>query len=245
MHSISPALSFRIILCRPSHPGNIGGVARAIKNMGLHQLTIVQPLCNVNEESYARASGAGNVLDEARILPSLDEALSDCVSSYGFTSRRRERLAHIFPLREATLNAWQQAQHGTIAFVFGNETNGLSSEELAHCQSMVYIPANPDYASLNLAAAVQLLSYELYVSQPSIATINYAQTESPPAQHQHLSRMMQSLEQMLITSGYLDPAQPKQLMQRLQRFMHKARVEEEEVHLLTGIFETARKKMRS
>lgn len=243
MISISPATSFRIILCRPSHPGNIGGVARAMKNMGLSQLALVQPLCEINAEAYARASGAGSVLDEAQIYTTLPDALSHCVDSFGFTSRRRERIARLYPLREAVTHAYEKAIHGPVAFVFGNETNGLTIEELSNCQSMVYIPANPEYASLNLAAAVQLLSYELYVAQSVIPTINYDVTTSPPAQQQHLSHLMKSLENMLLESGYLDPNNPKQLMTRLQRFIHRARVEEEEVHLLTGIFETVRKKL--
>ncbi len=245
MQSHSPATTFRIILCRSSHPGNIGAAARAIKNMGLHQLILVNPLCKVNEEAYARASGATDILDQARKCNSMEEALADCIESYAFTSRRRDRIARILPLREAVQDAYQNAIHGNIAFVFGNETNGLNIEELAACKSMVYIPANPEYASLNLAAAVQLLSYEIYVAQADIPTINYAQPKTAPAKQQHIVRMMQSLENVLISSGYLDPDNPKQLMPRLQRFFHRARVEEDEVHLLTGIFETLRKKIAS
>lgn len=243
MPSFSPASIFRVILCRPSHPGNIGAAARAIKNMGLDQLILINPLCEVNEEAYARASGAGSVLDRAQTYTSLPEALSDCIDSFGFTSRRRDRVARLYPLREAVAQAYEKATHGPVAFVFGNETNGLTTEELAACQSMVYIPANPDYASLNLAAAVQLLSYELYVAQSTIPTLDYTAV-SRPAKQQHVSQLMQSLEKMLLESGYLDPDNPKQLMARLQRFIHRAQVEEEEVHLLTGIFETARKKFR-
>ncbi|MES2207103.1 MAG: RNA methyltransferase [Pseudomonadota bacterium] len=243
MQSHSPATTFRIILCRSSHPGNIGAAARAIKNMGLHQLILVNPLCKVNDEAYARASGATDILDQARICNSLEEALADSVESYAFTSRRRDRIARLLPLREAVQDAYQNAIHGKVAFVFGNETNGLNTEELSACKTMVYIPANPDYASLNLAAAVQLLSYEVYVAQTHIPTINYIQPEAAPAQHHQVVRMIQSFEQVLISSGYLDPNNPKQLMPRLQRFFHRARVEEEEVHLLTGIFETIRKKL--
>jgi tRNA/rRNA methyltransferase len=241
---------FRVVLCRPSHPGNIGAVARAMKNMGLHQLFLVNPLCDIQhtpedrDEAYARASGAGSVLDNATYCTHIHQAIGSCVDSFGMTARRRERIIHPYPLREAVTTAYQRSQHGSIAFVFGNETHGLTTEELSACKSMAYIPANPEYASLNLAAAVQLLSYELYVQQTEIPILDYIPPEQPLAEQQQVNRLLSSLEQMLQETGFLDPVNPKQLMPRLQRFFHRANVEADEVHLLTGIIETTRKKLR-
>jgi tRNA/rRNA methyltransferase len=221
-----------------------------MKNMGLSQLHLLNPLCDIRhdphakDEAYARASGAGSVLDHAIYDTRLEDALADCIESFGMTSRRRERITQPYALREAVTKAHAIASQGNVAFVFGNETNGLSIEELSACKTMAYIPANPEYASLNLAAAVQLLSYEIYVAQTIVTTLDYQPPVEVLAEHHQVNRLLSSLEHMLQETGFLDPANPKQLMPRLKRFFHRANVEADEVHLLTGIVETTRKKIK-
>ena len=156
MNGVDPLSRVRIVLSHPSHPGNIGAVARAMKTMGVTRLTLVAPRNLPSAEATARASGATDVLDSAAVCATLAEALQGAVLAAGFTSRKRELAAPTLWLRDAAHEIVAHAAHGDVALVFGSETFGLSNAELALCQVPVMIPANPEYASLNLGAAVQL-----------------------------------------------------------------------------------------
>src|SRR5437868_5592003 len=151
----------RVVLCRPSHPGNIGAAARAMKTMGFEDLALVEPRHFPHADATALAAGALDVLERARVHATLEEALADCVLAAGFSARRRDLSHAPRSLRDAAPELVADAAGGRIALVFGNETSGLSNDELARCQRFVSIPANPAYPSLNLAAAVQLASHEL------------------------------------------------------------------------------------
>ena len=153
--------SFRIVLVRTSHPGNIGSTARAMKNMGLASLTLVTPKRFPDPEAVALASGADDVLSSARVVGTLEEAIGDCVGAYALSARSRQWGPESISVRDAAGAALAEAADGQIAFVFGNEASGLTNEELLACQHHVRIPVDPDWSSINLAQAVQIVAYEL------------------------------------------------------------------------------------
>ncbi len=228
----------RIILSHPSHPGNIGAAARAMKTMGLTRLTLVAPKCFPDAEATARASGASDVLEQATVCATLEEALRDTVLVAGMTARRRDLAAPFHWAREGAAELLAGARLGTrdVALLFGNETAGLSNEELAYCHLGVMIPANPEYSSLNLGAAVQLMSYELRLAAQ--APGEPPRGEFAPATSEEVDGLHAHLERVAITTGFLDPAQPKRLMPRLRRLFARARLEHEEVSILRGFLST-------
>lgn len=223
----------RVVLSHPSHPGNIGAAARAMKTMGLSQLVLVRPKSFPAAEAEARASGATDVLAAARVVDTLQDALAGTVRVVALTSRRRELMAPVQWAREAAPALAAAAAQGDVALVFGNETFGLSNDELALCHTPVMIPANPDYASLNLAAAVQLLCYELRLAV--LAPEPPPQTVLEAAAHEDIERLMQHFERAMTASGFLDPARPRRLMPRLRRLFARAGLEQEEVNILRGM----------
>jgi tRNA/rRNA methyltransferase len=229
----------RIVLCRPSHPGNIGSAARAMKTMGLSRLVLVRPRAFPHPEAEALASGATDILQRAVVCDTMDEALAGCALSMGLTSRKRELSHTAMPARAAAAEALHVAGRQDVALVFGNETTGLSNDELIRCQRLVYIPANPAYASLNLAAAVQVMAYELRVTADDTAMP--VQPAVQRATHDEMEGFYTHLEQTLVAIGYLDPAVPKRLMPRLRRLFARAGLEREEINILRGILNAARR----
>lgn len=230
----------RIVLCRPSHPGNVGSAARAMKTMGLSRLVLVRPRAFPHPEAEALASGATDILQQATVCDTLDEALADCALTMGLTSRKRELSHTAIPARAAAAEALHVAGGGQdVALVFGNETTGLSNDELIRCQKLVFIPANPEYASLNLAAAVQVMAYELRMTAGDTAVPLHP--AFPRATHDEMEGFYAHLEQTLVAIGYLDPAMPKRLMPRLRRLFARAGLEREEVNILRGILNAARR----
>ncbi|QSI75164.1 RNA methyltransferase [Niveibacterium microcysteis] len=225
----------RVVLSRPSHPGNIGAAARAMKTMGLHQLVLVSPKEFPSAEATARASGATDVLENARVVDSLEEALAGTVMAAAFTSRIREMCAAPRWASEASGELLSFAGQGDVAIVFGNETFGLSNEEVMLCQRAVTIPANPEYASLNLGAAVQVIAYELRRTalEGRLAPLPQALGEVAP--HEDVERLIAHFERAMIASGFLDPDKPRRLIPRLRRLFGRAAVEREEVAILRGM----------
>ncbi len=220
------------MLCRPSHPGNIGAAARAMKTMGLSQLCLVDPKKFPHADAEAMASGAADVLGQARVCASLEEALVGCVLAIGTSTRRRDLQTALLTPAEAAAQALAEAQAGSVAFVFGNESFGLSKEELARCQALMTIPANPAYSSLNLGAAVQIVAYEL--RRLALAE-TFAQPELDAADLAEVERFYAHLEETLIRIGFLNPASPKRLMPKLRRLFSRTRLQKEEINILRGI----------
>ena len=237
MNHASSLSQVRIVLVQTSHPGNLGAVARAMKVMGLSDLALVDPKCDINDEARARASGAVDVLEQARIFPSLEDALADTVLAAACTSRRRDLPHPAFTPRQAAPELLKLAQSGPVAVVFGSETFGLSNEQLMKCRWLLNIPSNPDYASLNLGAAAQVLTYEL---RCSLEDVVLPLPEFDPAPHAAQESLFAVLEKTLIEIEFLDPANPKRLMPRLRRFFAKAGLENEEVAIWRGILNAAR-----
>lgn len=239
MNSHFPLARVRIVLSHTSHPGNIGAAARAMKTMGVSRLYLVNPKSFPDAEAHARASGASDVLEQAVVCQTLAVAIKDTVMVAGMTARRRDLALPFCWAREGAAQLVKVAAQAEVALVFGNESSGLSNEELSLCHLPIMIPANPDYSSLNLGAAVQLMCYELRLAaempgQAPRGEVALATMEEIEGLHLHL-------EQSAIASGFLDPAQPKRLMQRLRRLFARTGLEREEVSILRGLLATLEK----
>jgi tRNA/rRNA methyltransferase len=222
-----------VVLVRPSHPGNIGAAARALKTMGLADLILVAPRRFPQADARAMAAGAADVVDAARVVRSLAEALADRVLAVGFSSRGRDLSHPALSWREMVAEVLGKARSEPVALVFGNETYGLSNEELLACQRFATIPANPAYPSLNLGAAVQVACYELAQA---------ANTFSPPPRSPRMMATGAEIEglhahlmEAMAASGFLDPAKPKRLPERLRRLFARADLEREEIDILRGM----------
>lgn len=236
----------RIVLSHTSHPGNIGAAARAMKTMGLSRLTLVNPKRFPDNEAIARAAGAEDILVHASVCESLDEALADTVFAVAISARHRNLGPEPMQARMAAPEILAQAAIGEIALVFGNETAGLSNDEVQRCQRTVFIPANPDYTSLNLGSAVQLLSYELRLAafdgRPPVVTkaVPFA---SPLATNEDVERFYTHLERVMVVTDFLDPQQPKRLLPKLRRLFGRAELERDEINILRGILDAVERKL--
>jgi TrmH family RNA methyltransferase len=239
MTPVDPKLlaNIRIVLTRTSHPGNIGAAARAMKTMGLGQLYLVAPAVFPNSQADAMAASAGDVLAQARVCATLAEALTDTTLARGVAARRRDIVAEVLTPPAAATRLLTEAQAAPVALVFGNETSGMSNEELGLCQGLVTIAANPDYSSLNLAAAVQVLSYE--VRQAWLGDAGAVQPEMDAATGDELERFYGHLENALAELEFLNPGSPSKLMLKLRRLFARTRLAKEEVNILRGILTAA------
>lgn len=236
----------RIVLSHTSHPGNIGAAARAMKTMGLSRLTLVNPKRFPDNEAIARAAGAEDILVHAAVCDSLDAALSGTLFAVAVSARQRNLGPPPLQAREAAPGILAQAGEGEVALVFGNETAGLSNDEVQRCQRTVFIPANPEYSSLNLGAAVQLLSYELRLAafdgRPPVVS-KVVPFASPLATHDDTERYYAHLERVMIVTGFLDPSQPKRLLPKLRRLFARAEPERDEINILRGILDAVERKI--
>lgn len=231
----------RVVLCDTTHPGNIGAAARALKTMGLSRLYLVAPRHFPHEEADARASNARDVLEHARVCTNLEEALQGTVFAAALTARIRELGQPALTPRDAAPLLLAETAAGDVALVFGREASGLTREQVNLCQRIVHIPANPAYASLNLAAAVQILTYELRLAAgaglPALEVHEPATFEEMEAFHLHLDQVMRE-------TGFLDPRKPRRLSQRMRRLFTRARLEKEEVSLLRGLLKAVQRQRK-
>jgi tRNA/rRNA methyltransferase len=228
----------RVVLSRTSHPGNIGAAARAMKTMGLSRLVLVAPRYFPDPQAEAMSAGATDVLESARVCATLEEALAGTVFATAMTARRRELATEPLWVREAMAEVAAQLARdasGEVAIVFGNETSGLSNEELALCPRWAMIPCNPDWASLNLAAAVQVACYELRLAKVGAGDTPVVADAGARATFDEVEGLIGHLESAALASGFLDPASPKRLMHRLRRLFGRAGIEKVEVNILRGL----------
>lgn len=222
----------RVVLSHTTHPGNIGGAARAMKTMGLGRLYLINPKIFPSADADARAAAAVDVLRAASVCESLDQALAGTVTAVACSGRRRDLTHPRLTPREAAATLLEHARVGDVALVFGTEMSGLTAAEAAKCRWLSQIPANPAYSSLNLAAAVQVMAYELRTAVPAIPAVPKS---VEPASFDEIEMFYRQLEEKLIAIGFLDRAQPKRLMQRLRRMFARGGLEKEEVNILRGI----------
>jgi tRNA (cytidine32/uridine32-2'-O)-methyltransferase len=229
----------RIVLVQPSHGGNIGGCARAMKNMGLTRLVLVTPEEFPSEEATARAAGADDVLMQAQVCATLDEAIADCHLVIGASARER-RIAwpRLTPVEAAQRVATAAAEQ-EVAILFGRERTGLTNDELDRCQILVNIPANPEFSSLNLACAVQVIAYEIRSAieeRDLLAPVEFTDMLGEPlATHAEVQSFYQHLDHVMVASGFLDPKNPRLLTRRIRRLFNRIEMTSNEVNILRGI----------
>lgn len=226
-------MSIRIVLVGTTHPGNIGAVARAMKNMGVTDLALVNPRYFPDKEATTRASGAEDLLDNAIVTETLTDAIADCVFVAGASARARAISWPCLEPRECASKLIAESARGPVAAVFGPEKSGLSNEDLDHCDALLTIPTNPDFSSLNLAMAVQVLTYELRAAR-SAKPVEY-EADAPLATSRELELFYEHLERVLNDLQFLDPDNPRHLMRRLRRLYIRARPDQNEVNILRGI----------
>lgn len=231
--------NIRFVLVGTTHPGNIGAAARAMKTMGLTNLHLVSPKIYPSAEATARASGADDVLANATVHDNLDAALAGCQQVYGMSARLRHLPVPVVNPREAVFQIQQQNDDAQIAIIFGREHSGLTNEELDRCQHLVNIPANAEYSSLNLAAAVQVLAYELKMTFDPSIEVGRVGEEREAINADDLEHLYSHFEQSLTTIGFLDPKQPKNLIRRLRRLFNRAELDRNELQILHGILRAA------
>jgi len=229
----------RVVLINTTHPGNIGATARAMKVMGLDNLHLVTPECFPNADATALASGADDVLQRAKVHPTLESALSGCGLVLGTSARLRSLAMPQLDAREAARRALAEVAQHEVALLFGRERYGLTNEEMQCCHNLVHIPSNPGYSSLNLAQAVQILCYELRMSAMDSDGQALEQSGHVPVDGLQMERFYRHLEQALLDIRFLNPAQPRKLMMRLRRLFNRSRPDQNEINILRGILTAA------
>lgn len=225
----------RVVLSHPSHPGNIGAAARAMKTMGLSRLVLVNPREFPHAQADAMAAGATDLLIEASVVDSMSAALQGTVLAVALTARRRELATPALWARDAAAEVVQAAGTGEVALVFGNETSGLSNDELGLCRRWATVPVAPDFSSLNLAAAVQVMCYELRLAALDPGSPPAISGAGKVASHEEVEGLVAHIERAAIGSGFLDPASPKRLIPRMRRLLARAVPEKEEINILRGM----------
>jgi len=234
--------NIRIVLVNTSHPGNIGAVARAMKNMCLEQMVLVDPIAEFpSGKAWARASGAVDILEKTRKVQTLDEAIADCHWVVGASARMRAIPWPLLDARQCAEKTVLESHHNKVALVFGRENSGLTNEEMEKCHHLVHIPANAEYSSLNIAAAVQVLAYEVHIAhlqQAGKADLKQ-ENDYPRITAQELEGLYQHFEQALMAIDFYDPENPRQLMRRLRRLFNRAELDRMELNILRGILAAA------
>ena len=237
----------RFVLVETSHPGNIGAVARAMKNMGLTELVLVKPKEFPHPEATARASGADDVLAAARVVPTLAQGLAGCGLVYATTARTREQYFRVVDAREAGERMAEQARSatGAVAVLFGTERFGLSNEHLLAAHALIRIPANPEYESLNVAMAAQLIAYEIRMAHLAGTTPSRAPRDTTLATPEDMERFYTHLETVMHEADFRDRTQGgTHLMGRIRRMFQRAELDGNEVNILRGILTAVQNRRR-
>lgn len=235
----------KIILIETTHPGNIGAAARAMKNMSLERLCLVSPHCFPHADATARAAGADSILERCQVVDSLDQALEGCRLVVGASARLRTvEWPQLLP-RECAERVCQEARQGEVAILFGRESSGLRNRELDRCQYLVHIPSNPEYSSLNIAQALQVIAYEIHLQSLDLE-MKPGMDPEPVATSDMMEGFFRHLQQAMEDTGFSNPGQSERLQRRLRRLFFRARPDPEELNILRGILSAAqgRKSMR-
>ena len=242
-------IPIRFVLIDTSHPGNIGAVARAMKNMCLEDLVLVNPRLFPDPEATARASGADDVLARARVTATLAEALEGCGFVMATTARERDQVFRVYEAREAAVRLVDAARQGgegaAAAVIFGTERFGLTNEQLQSAHALLRIPANPDYESLNLAMAAQLIGYETLMARKALAAQAPVLREVPLAAPDAMERLYVHLQEVMDEVGFRDRTQSGlHLMNRIRRLFNRAEMDVNEVNILRGLLTAVQNKRR-
>lgn len=235
----------KVILVGTSHPGNIGSAARAMKVMGLNQLVLVDPQCEVDEQTVALAAGAADIAQNATVVATLEDAIGDCGLVVGSSARSRTLEWPMLEPRECGEKFAIEGEQHPVALVFGRERTGLTNDELQSCHYHVCIPANPEYSSLNLAMAVQTLAYEVRVAYLNRSQINDSKQEEVYPRHKELEMFYQHLEKVITDTQFISQDKPNQVMTKLRRLFSRSRPEVGEINILRGILSSIEKQIES
>lgn len=237
-----PFAHIRIVLMNTTHPGNIGAAARAMKNMGLSRLYLVEPKRFPAPEAEWLAAGAGDVLRSAVVVPTLPDAIGDCHLVVGTSARERNIPWPLFIARDSAAQLVAEPPATEIAVVFGREDRGLTNEELRLCHHHVYIPSSEKYSALNVSAAVQVICYELRMAwlatNPSAAPVLKG-WDIPPANLQDMEHFFAHLDRVLGDLGFIDEANPRQTSTRMRRLFSRLRPDQMELSMLRGVLSEA------
>lgn len=230
----------KLVMVNTSHPGNIGAAARAIKNMGLSRLVLVDPKEFPSEQAVWRAAGALDILDKVEVVATLEEALADCRLVVGTSARGRRIPWPLLTPRECGDKVYAEAKEANhdVAILFGREDRGLTNEELHQCQYHVHIPSNPEYSALNIAAALQVIVYEIRMSALAAEAgkpVSFDDWDMPPAEHKSIEAYFEHLNQTCVRLGFLEEDNPRQTMTRLRRLYSRIRPDQMELNILRGI----------
>ena len=234
----------KVVLVGTSHSGNIGSAARAMKVMGLSNLVLVGPQCSVDEQTIALAAGAADIAENAQVVSTLAEAVEDCALVVGSSARSRTLEWPMLEPRECGVKFVEEGQNAPVALVFGRERTGLTNDELQTCHYHVCIPANPEYSSLNLAMAVQTLSYEVRMAYLEREQSQYqSQDQAEYPRHKELELFFSHLEKVAKDTQFISEDQPGKVMNKLRRLFNRARPEAQELNILRGILTSIEKRI--
>ncbi|NNE38061.1 MAG: RNA methyltransferase [Gammaproteobacteria bacterium] len=238
--------NINIILVETTHPGNIGASARAMKTMGMESLRLVKPKVFPSADATVRAAGADDILSQALLYETLAEAVGDCKFVYGASTRKRNLQCEVLSPASATEEMQKIMDDNVkIGIVFGRERTGLTNTELDLCNKMIAIPANPDFSSLNLASAVQIICYEVMkISSMNVQSIMTNIPAKEPVERAEIERFYTHLEQCLIDVEFLDPAKPRRLMRRLKQLFNRTGMDQNEYNMMRGVLTAIQEKIK-
>ena len=230
--------NIEFILVEPSHPGNVGAAARAIGTMGFKNLVLVKPTKHPHPESRARSSGALDILLDARVCDTLEEAIADSSLVIGTTARQRRISVPIDSIHECAQSIFESSLKQKVSILFGPETSGLSNNDIDRCNRLVYIPTGEMHSSLNLSMAVQVIAYQLNLA---FFGLEEGQETRDLASGKEMELFYEHLEDVLLETGFLNPTNPKQLMRRLKALFNRAQLDDNEVNIMRGILTSYQK----
>ena len=236
--------SVKVVLVGTTHPGNIGATARAMKNMGILDLALVEPKEFPSDVATFRSKAAKDILEKASVHTSLEEAISECELVVGTSARGRTVPWPVLNPREAAEEMHKSSLNGKVAIVFGREDRGLTNEELGLCNFHVHIPSDPEYSSLNLSQAVQILAYEIRLSYLQDRHVNEEYWDVELANNEQTERLIHHMDELMQEVDFYDVENPRKLLVRVRRFFKRSKIDVMEANIFRGLFATIQKKLK-
>ena len=236
--------SVKVVLVGTTHPGNIGATARAMKNMGILDLALVEPKEFPSDVATFRSKAAKDILEKASVHKSLAEAISECELVVGTSARERTVPWPVLNPREAAKEMHKSSRNGKVAIVFGREDRGLTNEELGLCNFHVHIPSDPEYSSLNLSQAVQILAYEIRLSYLQDQNVNKDYWDVELANNEQTERLINHMDELMQEVDFYDVENPRKLLVRVRRFFKRSKIDVMEANIFRGLFATIQKKLK-
>ena len=234
----------KVVLVGTTHPGNIGAAARAIKNMGIFNLALVKPKEFPSDIAIYRSKAAKDILENAEIYESLEDAIAGCKLIVGTSARARSVPWPVFNPRDAAEEMRKISKQGNVAIVFGREDRGLTNDELGLCNFHVHIPSDPKYSSLNLSQAVQILAYEIRLAYSKDEVINEVKWDVDLANNEQTERLIDHMEELMQDVEFYDVENPRKLLLRVRRFFKRSKIDVMEANIFRGLFSAIQKRLK-